>query len=81
MNSPPPHHSNQQGLIVFDIDGEQWTLDAREGSGQLYQGRPKGGDKPDLTLTLSDENFAKLVAGKLNPQQVCQCAGFDRQRH
>lgn len=57
-----------QGLVVFNIDGEQWALDLREGSGSVTKGAPA--EKPDLTLTISDENFAKLVMGKLNPQQV-----------
>ncbi len=59
---------NLQGLVVFNIDGEQWALDLREGKGSVNKGAPA--DKPDLTLTISDENFVKLVMGKLNPQQV-----------
>ena len=59
-----------QGLVVFDIDSEEWTLDLRSGSGAVYKGMPKEEEKPDLTLTISDDNFAKLVAGKLGPQQV-----------
>lgn len=50
------------------IDGEQWSLDMREGAGSVTKGPPA--DKPDLTLTISDENFAKMVMGKLSPQQV-----------
>jgi hypothetical protein len=57
-----------QGLVVFLIDGQHWTLDLREGAGTVLQGPPI--DKPDLTLTISDENFAKMVMGKLSPQQV-----------
>lgn len=57
-----------QGLVVFVIDGQQWTLDLREGAGSVTQGPPT--DKPDLTMTISDENFAKMVMGKLSPQQV-----------
>jgi putative sterol carrier protein len=57
-----------QGLVVFNIDGEQWALDLRQGSGSVSKGAPA--EKPDLTLTISDENFVKLVMGKLNPQQV-----------
>jgi hypothetical protein len=53
---------------VFNIDGEQWALDLRQGSGSVSKGAPA--EKPDLTLTISDENFVKLVMGKLNPQQV-----------
>ncbi len=53
---------------MFDIDGEKWTLDLRPGSRKVSKGAPEG--KPDLTLTISDENFVKLVMGKMGPQQV-----------
>lgn len=58
---------------MFNIDGDQWTLDLRpeSGKGSVMKGAPS--DKPDLTLTISDENFVKLVMGKLNPQQVGVC--------
>ncbi|KAG1666408.1 hypothetical protein FOA52_006517 [Chlamydomonas sp. UWO 241] len=59
-----------KGLIVFNIDGDEWTADLRkdvpEGTQRLVQGVPT--DKPDLTLTVSDANFVQLVMGKLNPQ-------------
>jgi 3-hydroxyacyl-CoA dehydrogenase/3a,7a,12a-trihydroxy-5b-cholest-24-enoyl-CoA hydratase len=58
--------------VVFNVDGEQWALDLRQGSGSVSKGAPA--EKPDLTLTISDENFVKLVMGKLNPQQVRQHA-------
>lgn len=58
-----------QSLVVFKIeDGDEWTLDLRSGSGSLAKGPAP--EKPDLTLTISDANFAQLVMGKLNPQQV-----------
>lgn len=56
--------------MVFNIDGDQWTLDLREGHGEIYEGSPKEDDKADLTLTISDDNFVKLVNGKIGPQQV-----------
>ena len=54
---------------MFKVEEDDWTLDLREGKGSVAKGVPS--DKPDLTLTISDENFAKMVMGKLNPQQVC----------
>eukprot|EP00775_Hariotina_reticulata_P002637 gene2637-2938_t len=57
-----------RGLVVFNIDGDIWALDLREGSGSVNQGAPD--DKPDLTLTISDDNFVKMVMGKLSPQQA-----------
>ena len=58
----------RQGTVVFDIDGEKWTLDLRPGQRKVTQGAPEG--KPDLTLTISDDNFVKLVSGKMGPQQA-----------
>jgi len=59
-----------QGLVVFDIDGHKQTLDLRSGNGKTYEGMPEKEEKPDLTLTITDDNFAKLVMGKLGPQQA-----------
>lgn len=39
--------------MLFVIDGQQWTLDLREGRGSLSQGGPAEGDKPDITLTIN----------------------------
>lgn len=63
--------------MLFKIDDEEWTLDLRIGKGKVSKGGP-GSDKPDLTLTISDDNFVKLVMGKLGPQQVpkAYCAVF-----
>ncbi len=67
-------HLARQGLVVFDIDGEKWTLDLRPGQRKVSSGAPEG--KPDLTLTISDDNFVKLVMGKMGPQQARRpCAG------
>eukprot|EP00955_Chlamydomonas_euryale_P045110 353069-Chlamydomonas_euryale.AAC.18 len=50
----------------------EWTLDMRvdapDGGSRLVKGPPS--EKPDLTVTVNDANFAQLVMGKLNPQQV-----------
>ena len=58
-----------QGLVLFKIDDGEWTLDLRSGKGKVSKGGA-GSDKPDLTLTISDDNFVKLVMGKMGPQQV-----------
>ena len=56
--------------MVFNIDNEKWTLDLRT-KGRVYSGEPENDEKADLTLTITDENFMKLVMGKLGPQQAC----------
>lgn len=64
----------RQGVVVFDIDGEKWTLDLRPDQRKVVKGAPT--DKPDLTLTISDDNFVKLVMGKMGPQQASPGALF-----
>lgn len=61
--------------MVFKVDDSEWTLDLRPSDsdgwkGTLKEGGPVDSDKPDLTLTISDDNFVKLVMGKMGPQQV-----------
>ena len=38
-------------MVVFVIDGQQWTLDLRPGKGSLTKGAPQ--DKADITLTIN----------------------------
>mmetsp|Transcript_632 Transcript_632/g.1846 ORF Transcript_632/g.1846 Transcript_632/m.1846 type:complete len:122 (+) Transcript_632:92-457(+) len=60
-----------KGLILFKIDDSEWSLDLRDpAKASVTSGAPPDGDSPDLTLTISDANFEKLVAGKLGPQQA-----------
>ena len=60
-----------QGLIVFKVDNDTWTLDLRPDSDpSLAKGEKTDGDKPDITLQMNDATFAQLVGGKLNPQTV-----------
>jgi putative sterol carrier protein len=58
-----------KGVVLCNIDGAQWTIDLRVDHGDVYEGAPKD-CSPDLTLTISDDNFVKLVMGKLNQQQA-----------
>lgn len=44
------------------------AIDLKNGSGKVYQGPAK--DSADVTITLSDEDFMKVVLGKLDPQKV-----------
>eukprot|EP01024_Parvocaulis_polyphysoides_P064974 TRINITY_DN75661_c0_g1_i1.p4 TRINITY_DN75661_c0_g1~~TRINITY_DN75661_c0_g1_i1.p4 ORF type:complete len:123 (+),score=20.51 TRINITY_DN75661_c0_g1_i1:46-414(+) len=58
-----------KGLILFKIDDAEWSLDLRQGEGKLVQGKIEG-VKPDLELTISDENFVKMVLGKMTSQSA-----------
>ncbi|CAL5225513.1 g8343 [Coccomyxa viridis] len=57
-----------KGTVLFNIDGEKWTLVLNPEERKVFKGEPEG--KPTLTLTISDENFVKLVMGKMGPQQA-----------
>uniref|UniRef100_T1DLZ3 Peroxisomal multifunctional enzyme type 2 n=1 Tax=Crotalus horridus TaxID=35024 RepID=T1DLZ3_CROHD len=46
----------------------QWTIDLKNGSGEVYQGPTRG--KADTIFTMSDEDFMNLVLGKINPQKA-----------
>ena len=49
---------------LFDITGAgSWLVDIRDGNVTVTEG---GGDA-DATITVSDENFQKLVSGQQNP--------------
>ncbi|XP_053557568.1 peroxisomal multifunctional enzyme type 2 isoform X1 [Bombina bombina] len=46
----------------------QWTIDLKNGSGEVYRGKVRG--RADTFFTLSDQDFMDLVLGKLNPQKA-----------
>lgn len=61
--------SKVKGVIKFDISGAgAWLVDLKNGKGSVKAAT--AADKADLTITLSEENFLKMMDNKLNPQQV-----------
>ncbi|XP_031567987.1 non-specific lipid-transfer protein-like [Actinia tenebrosa] len=60
-----------KGVFCFKIqkgpNGQEgvWIVDAKNGKGAVKFG---ANDKADVTITISDDNFLKLMTGKLNPQ-------------
>lgn len=62
-----------RGVYGFKVrngpDGAEgyWLINAKEGKGKVtYDGK----DKADVTFTVSDEDVADLISGKLNPQKA-----------
>jgi putative sterol carrier protein len=56
------------GVIEFNLTKPDtvWTLDLKSGNGSLVEG--KGAGRADLTITVSDSDFADLASGKLKAQ-------------
>jgi len=59
-----------KGVALFKIDGKEYLLDLKNGSGKVYFDGESGGPKADVTLTMSDDVFVKLASGKLQPQMA-----------
>ncbi|KAG7388120.1 hypothetical protein PHYPSEUDO_013080 [Phytophthora pseudosyringae] len=58
-----------KGVIKFDIAGAgAWLVDLKNGKGSVKASAAS--DKADLTISLSEENFLKMMDNKLNPQQA-----------
>ncbi|XP_041042300.1 peroxisomal multifunctional enzyme type 2 [Carcharodon carcharias] len=60
-------------IFQWDItkDGNtaaQWTIDLKNGSGELYKGAAR--HRADTIFTLSDDDFVQVVSGKLDPQKA-----------
>ncbi|KAJ5769827.1 uncharacterized protein N7511_001878 [Penicillium nucicola] len=63
-----------KAIVAFNIknkDGkeEAWYLDLKQ-NGEVGHGLAPKGSKADVTLSLSDDDFAQLVAGKANAQRL-----------
>ncbi|CAL4159689.1 unnamed protein product, partial [Meganyctiphanes norvegica] len=59
----------QWNITVDKKEAQIWTVDLKQ-SGTVYQGPPAGGVKPDVTLTLEDQDMVDMVTGKLNSQKA-----------
>ncbi|KIV96063.1 hypothetical protein B0A52_06643 [Exophiala mesophila] len=63
-----------KAIFAFKLKNDQgqeeaWHLDLKE-SGKVGKGEAPQGKKADVTLSLSDENFGKLVSGKTKAQSL-----------
>jgi len=53
---------------LSDAGGKFWTVALKPGAGSVAAG--KGAGAPDVTITVGEDDFLALAAGKLNPQQA-----------
>jgi len=63
-----------QAIFTFTLknkggETESWYLDLKD-KGEVKKGEAPEGKKADVTLSLSDEDFGKLVAGKTQAQRL-----------
>ena len=63
-----------QAIFTFKLKNtagkeEAWHIDMKE-TGTVARGEAPSGKKPDVVLSLSDENFGKMVSGKTKAQQL-----------
>lgn len=57
-----------QCIAKFEIEGETWTLELQDEGPKLSKGDNEM--EADVELRASEENFVKIVMGKLSPQTV-----------
>merc|ERR1712051_586075 len=58
------------GGAVFQLvisDGEKLCIDLKNGNGSATRGE---GEKPDVTITMKDEDFVAMAEGKLDGMQA-----------
>lgn len=56
------------GYFVFDLkDNAPLYLDLKNAGGSAGVGQPPEGSKPDVTMTMSKDDFVRMFAGQLNP--------------
>ena len=61
----PSRTAGMTNTYVFDIDGAgQWTVAVDDGRVSVTDG---ASPDADCTITSSEENFGRIVAGELNP--------------
>jgi putative sterol carrier protein len=61
----PENARDTQAVIQFEItDGEPLYQKIENGNLSVFEGRA---DKPDVTISMTDNNFVKLFRGELNP--------------
>lgn len=54
-----------------------WTCDTRTTiEGDIYRSTPKPGLKPDCVLTVDDDDWVRIMVGKLNPQRAFMMSKF-----
>lgn len=82
MKEEPQYVKRLRVVFLFNItkDGKPaatWTCDTKSTlEGDVYRGPPKAGTKADCILTVDDDDWVKIMVGKLNPQRAFMMSKF-----
>lgn len=63
----PSRLAGFNGVVLFDISGEgggKWTLTVSEGKAKVEEGQTA---TPNLTVSVSADDFVAMASGQLNP--------------
>lgn len=82
IQEEPEYVKRLRVVFQFNItkNGEPaatWTCDTRTSlEGDIYRSAPKPGLKADCILTVDDDDWVKIMVGKLNPQRAFMMSKF-----
>lgn len=82
ISEEPDYVKKLRVVFQFNItkDGKiaaTWTCDTKNSiEGDIYRSTPKPGTKADVILTVDDEDWVKIMVGKLNPQRAFMMSKF-----
>uniref|UniRef100_A0A6G1SEX1 Peroxisomal multifunctional enzyme type 2 n=1 Tax=Aceria tosichella TaxID=561515 RepID=A0A6G1SEX1_9ACAR len=67
----------QFNMLKNNQPAATWTCDTKSCiEGDIYKGPPKPGCKADCILTVDDDDWVKIMVGKLNPQRAFMMSKF-----
>ncbi|XP_013778666.1 peroxisomal multifunctional enzyme type 2-like [Limulus polyphemus] len=74
LQEMPDAAAKAQAIFEWNITkngkpAAQWTLDLKNGKGEVYRGSPKN-EKAGCILTLEDSDMVSMITGKLDPQKA-----------
>lgn len=82
IQEEPEYVKKLRVVFQFNITKNQqpaatWTCDTKTTiEGDIYRSAPKPGLKPDCILTVDDDDWVKIMVGKLNPQRAFMMSKF-----
>lgn len=82
ISEEPDYVKKLRNVFQFHItkDGKiaaTWTCDTKSCiEGDIYRSTPKPGVKADVILTVDDDDWVKIMVGKLNPQRAFMMSKF-----